>query len=72
MDTDIIERLRSYCTGHPYAKIPWQHRVVHDAIAEIETLRLMLRHCQRERDTLAALVLKLRDKMDATRASPIG
>jgi hypothetical protein len=37
--TDIIERLKEACNGHPAAKIPWPHRLLHDAIAEIERLR---------------------------------
>ena len=36
---DIIERLRVYCHGHPHAKIPWPHRVLHDAAEEINQLR---------------------------------
>lgn len=34
--SDIVERLRSACVGHPNAKIPWPHRLLHDAIAAIE------------------------------------
>ncbi len=38
-DQDILVRLREACVGHPYARIPWPHRLLHDAIAEIERLR---------------------------------
>lgn len=40
--SDIIERINSACVGHPHAKIPWPHRVLHDARAEIERLRDLL------------------------------
>lgn len=36
---DIIDRLKEACNGHPTAKIPWPHRLLHDAIAEIERLQ---------------------------------
>lgn len=36
---DIIDQLRVACEGHPHAIIPWPHRMLHDAIAEIEKLR---------------------------------
>jgi hypothetical protein len=37
--TDIIARLQEACSGHPAAKIPWPHRLLHDAIGEIIRLR---------------------------------
>lgn len=36
---DIIDRLKAACVGHPNASIPWPHRLLHDAVAEIEKLR---------------------------------
>lgn len=36
--TDIKERLRAKCVGHPLTTIPWPHRLLHDALAEIERL----------------------------------
>jgi len=36
---DIIERLLAACDGHPFAKIPWPHHLLHDAVAEITALR---------------------------------
>lgn len=36
--TDIVKRLREACNGKP-AKIPWPHRVLHEAADEIERLR---------------------------------
>jgi hypothetical protein len=38
-EDDIVERLKAACVGHPHAKIAWPHRLLHDAIAEIERLR---------------------------------
>jgi hypothetical protein len=37
--TDILQRLQEACVGHPHAKIPWPHRLLHDAVAEIDRLR---------------------------------
>jgi hypothetical protein len=47
--SDIVERLRQACNGHPAAKIPWPHRVLHEAAATIEALR-------KERDEALAKV----------------
>lgn len=38
-ETNIIDRINDACVGHPYALIPWPHRLLHDARAEIERLR---------------------------------
>lgn len=35
---DMPARLRAACIGHPFAKIPWPHRLLHDAAMEIERL----------------------------------
>lgn len=32
-------RLRQACNGHPHAKIPWPHRLLHEAADEIERLQ---------------------------------
>jgi len=37
--TDIVQRLNDHCVGHPYSKIEWPHRLLHDARDEIERLR---------------------------------
>lgn len=39
MSDDIVKRLTDACNGHPDAKIPWPHRLLHDAIDEIKMLR---------------------------------
>lgn len=39
MAEDVLARLKAACVGHPNAKIAWPHRLLHDAIAEIERLR---------------------------------
>jgi hypothetical protein len=41
--TDIVERLNEHCVGHPYAKIEWPHRLLHDARDEIARLRSIVR-----------------------------
>lgn len=38
----IAKRLRDACVGHPCAKIPWPHRLLHDAADEIDRLRMAL------------------------------
>jgi len=37
--SDIVERLNDHCVGHPYSKIEWPHRLLHDARNEINRLR---------------------------------
>jgi len=39
IEPDILSRLREACVGHPHARIPWPHRLLHDAIAKIERLQ---------------------------------
>lgn len=36
--TSITDELARAAVGHPYAKIPWPHRLLHEAIEHIETL----------------------------------
>lgn len=31
MTVGLVERLRAACTGHPFAKIEWPHRLLHEA-----------------------------------------
>ena len=33
---ELAQRLRENCVGHPNARIPWPHRILHDAAALIE------------------------------------
>lgn len=59
--TDITYRLRARCSGHPNAPIPWPHRDLHDAIAEIERLRAV-------RDQASHLLLGIMLPMDTAHA----
>lgn len=34
----IAKKLRGACVGHPNAKIPWPHRILHEAAEAIEAL----------------------------------
>ena len=36
--SDLVERLRAACNGHPHAKIAWPHRILHEAADRIEAL----------------------------------
>lgn len=62
MTEDIITRLNEACIGHPHARIAWPHRLLHDAIKEIETLRAVA-----ETDAVAPtdMVLVPREPTDA-------
>lgn len=33
---EVVKRLRAACNGHPAAKIPWPHRLLHEAADLIE------------------------------------
>lgn len=35
---EIEQRLRAACNGHPHAKIPWPHRLLHEAADEMGRL----------------------------------
>jgi len=56
-DGDIKERLLNACHGHPYAKIPWPHRLLHEARRRIEEL-------ENERDRVAQLGIQYRNQRD--------
>jgi len=43
---DLVERLRAACVGHPYAKIEWPHRLLHEAASQLAAVTA-------ERDALA-------------------
>ena len=34
----LVGRLREACNGHPFATVPWPHRLLHEAADEIERL----------------------------------
>ncbi len=42
-EADIVTRLNLACVGYPHALIAWPHRLLHDARAEIERLRAVVR-----------------------------
>lgn len=46
---ELRERLLAACVGHPHAKIPWPHRILHEAASAIERL-------EAERDETRLLV----------------
>jgi len=39
----LVLRLREACSGHPAAKIPWPHRILHEAADRIETFETAAR-----------------------------
>lgn len=40
---DLVNRLKDACVGHPHARVPWPHRLLHEAKKEIEQLRETVR-----------------------------
>src|SRR5690554_2559701 len=36
--SEVVARVRAACVGHPYAKIEWPHRLLHEAADHIEAL----------------------------------
>lgn len=36
--TGVAARLRKACNGHPHAKVPWPHRVLHEGADTIDAL----------------------------------
>lgn len=55
--SDIKDRLLAACNGHPNALIPWPHRLLHDAIDQIEAQQEKIAAMERRKlepaDTLA-------------------
>ena len=41
-ESEIVKRLHDACIGHPNARIPWPHRLLHDAVAAITALEARL------------------------------
>jgi len=52
--SDLVERLRAACNGHPHAKIAWPHRILHEAADRIEALERERAALRDERDSLIA------------------
>lgn len=40
--SEIVQRLKGACVGHPAAEIPWPHRLLHDAADEIARLTALI------------------------------
>lgn len=60
--SDIVERLNAACVGHPHASIPWPHRLLHEAMGEIERLR-EVEDIRRQMLAFAAAVKRLAFEM---------
>lgn len=66
---DLIERINAACVGHPHAKIPWPHRLLHECRDRIEALEgecaeLRGRH-EEARDKLANMTDRCAEAWDA-------
>lgn len=42
VSSSLPTRLRQSCDRHPHAKIPWSHRLLHEAADEIERLQSII------------------------------
>lgn len=40
---DLLMRIADACIGHPHAKIPWPHRLLHECRDRIEALEAELK-----------------------------
>jgi len=56
---DVVGKLRALCVGHPYAKVAWPHRELHEAADLITALEARAEKAERERDDLAAMIREL-------------
>ena len=67
--SNLPNRLRTACIGHPYARIPWPHRVLHEAADEIDALRAQARAGRdreyHESELLTATLNSLKQQLDA-------
>lgn len=41
-DLGLLHRLKEACVGRPCAKIPWPHRLLHEAHDEIQSLQALI------------------------------
>lgn len=62
--TDIVERLGKACSGWPFAKILWPHRLLHEARDEITSLRRQLAAQTAKSARLTLQVLDATDDAD--------
>lgn len=67
-DKDLAVRLRAACNGHPHAKIPWPHRILHEAADSIETLRVAHRHAAERVIVLETTILEAMNRLEANDA----
>ncbi len=54
--SDITKRLLNACNGHPYTKINWPHRLLHDAIETITKLQRALATKDKEIERLTEII----------------
>ena len=54
--SDIKDRLLAACNGHPTAAIPWPHRLLHDAIDQIEAQQARIEALTKAVDSFTALI----------------
>lgn len=54
-DCEEALRVRQLCNGHPYARIPWPHRALHQAADELNRLDREAKHWKANHDNQVAL-----------------
>lgn len=62
--SDINERLKEACAGHPNAIIPWPHRLLHDAIDHILAQDKRLAELEAEKKELSQRISELKQLAD--------
>lgn len=72
MTDDIVKRLKDACAGHPAAEIPWPHRLLHDAIAEITLLREAARAAPERAVEVREEIIRLRPHYQSQTATDAG
>ena len=61
---DLLDRLRANCKGYPTAKVPWPHRLLHEAANEIERLRFERDEALELRDNYSGLYVQIQQELD--------
>ncbi len=62
--SDLIERLRAACVGHPSASIAWPHRILHEAADALSSQSLSLSEARAENDRKDTEIERLKKLSD--------
>ncbi len=72
----LKDRLLVFCDGHPFARIPWPHRILHETIATLKEKDRIINILIQERDLQSAVVCVLesmvRDEVEYMTTNKLG